>query len=156
MAKTRRLNKYTVGKQLTQTSNAAGQNTFALAILQAQFSVIIGSSVQVQNGIATTDDPQDAINTASVGTMILWLSGTYTGNITWTNASGVKVIGQGYGVNVVGNLSYVNSTLTDIAGINVTGNVNLDVNSIRNFLSGWQSGGTINNVPGAANEVVLL
>jgi hypothetical protein len=156
MAKTRRLNKYVLGKQLTQTTNVGNQNAFALSILQAEFPIIIGSTVQVQNGIATSSDPQAALSSAPPGAMVLWLAGTYTENVTLTGVSGVRVIGQGYGVNLVGNLSFVGTTLMDVSGINITGNVDLDVASTRNFLYGWQSGGTVNNVPGAANEVVLL
>jgi hypothetical protein len=156
MAKTRRLNKYVVGKTLTSTSNPIAQNTRALAILQREFPVIIGMPADVQAGLATTSDPQSAIQTAPSGTQILWLSGNYTLTVTLTSVTGVKVVGQGAGVTLIGDLDFVSTTLMDISGINILGNVNLDAASTRNFLFGWQSGGAVNNIPGTANEVVLL
>jgi hypothetical protein len=152
----KRLNKYVLGRTYSQ-GNYPTQGGGALAYQQiaTEFAAIIGSPTQVASGLATYSNPQTALNNVPPGSMVLWLAGTYTGNVSMV--SQVKVVGQGYGVQLIGNLTFPSGCdQADLDSIRVTGNISLLSGSLGNFLKAWMDATYAFSDAGLNNDPVVI
>lgn len=117
---------------------------------------MIGSISQVASGVATHSDPQVALDAVPAGAQVLWLSGSWAENLTVTNTA-VKVIAQGYGVHLTGDLVFAPAAQNnDFASLRVQGNITLQTGSGGNFLKAWMDAGFAFLDQGVNNDPVVI
>ncbi len=152
----KRLNKYVLGRTFSQGSYPAiGNGSLAFQQIAIQYAAIIGSPAQVAAGLANYSNPQTALNSVPPGSVVLWLSGSYTGNVSMV--SQVKLVGQGYGVQLTGNFTVPSGcTQSDVSSIRVTGNISLASGSVGNFLKAWMDSGYTFSDSGTNNDPVVI
>lgn len=127
-----------------------GTDNKALSRLNALFDVVVGTTQQVADGIATTSSILDAMAAVPEGGTIFWLSGTYTGNLVINKT--VRIVGKGYGVRLNGSLFFQSASNCEVEGIRVSGNIQFDALSSKNYFRGWQDAGFTLTDLGSANN----
>jgi len=151
----KRLSKYVLGRTFSQGNRPGQSNALALQKYNAEYAAVIGSVQQVGAGLATFSDPQAALNSVPAGSQVLWLSGIYTENVSMV--SGVKVKCQGYGVQLIGNLTYPSGcSNSDTGSLRVTGNITLQSGSVGNFLRAWMDATYTFSDVGTNNDPVVI
>jgi len=110
-------------------------------------NIIVGTSAQVDAGLATHSSLQDALNDAGTGSSVVALRSTLTGSVTWSQSE-VLVKGEGRPTIIDGDLT-ISGSNNLLYNVKITGNliVSGSYNSIRDC---WVGGavtdsGTLNS-----------
>jgi hypothetical protein len=110
-------------------------------------NIIVGTSAQVDAGLATHSSLQNALNDAGAGSSVVVLRSTLTGSVTW-NQSEVLVKGEGRPTIIDGNLT-ISGSNNLLYNVKITGNLTVsgNYNSIRDCWIGGTitDSGTLNN-----------
>lgn len=122
----------------------------------ALYDAIVGSSGQVNAGIATHTSIQTAHDYVSSGGNILVLQGSFSGDINISKT--IRITGQGHNSVLNGNLS-LNSgaSFGALDLLKVTGNITLQAASNGNFLTRvWMATGQTLSDLGSGNYVNVV
>lgn len=151
-----RLNKYLAGKKFPGTDNPVGSGSSSLAggKIVAYFPAVVGSPSQVLAGIATHSSIQQCVNEVAPGTPILWLPGTYTENLLLNKNLFIQA--QGWGVQLVGQLTVATVAYSTLEGCRIVGDISLLSSSTGNKIAVWQAAGFTFNDAGDSNDFAII
>ena len=119
----------------------------------AKIDIIVGSQAQVDAGIATHSNIQNALNDAGFGRSVRILSGTYVGAVT-ISQSDLLIYGEGRQSIIQGNVT-VSGDNNVLRELKVDGNMTFTAASENNTVKeGWVSGSLTDN--GTNNSLTLI
>ena len=119
----------------------------------AKIDIIVGSQAQVDAGIATHSNIQNALNDAGFGRSIRLLSGTYVGAVT-ISQSDLLIYGEGRQSIIQGNVT-VSGDNNVLREIKVDGNMTFTAASENNTVKeGWVTGSLTDS--GTNNSLTLI
>jgi len=134
------------------TKDESAVNTSRLAAYHG--SLVVGSTAQVQAGIAFYDNLQNAINAAPSGGFIEMLNTTSIGNITVNKR--VTIFGRGVGSQITGTMTFTSASVNSvIRDVYITGNVSFQASSQGNRLDGYQTAASTVTDAGVDNFYIL-
>lgn len=142
------INKKALVRKAVQNDYAASANR-----LLSLYDAVVGSNIQLQNGIATHTSLPNALISIASGGRILVLNGNYTGNISITKKCFID--GEGSDTVFTGNITLGSgSGFSTIRHIKIIGN--LELNSNGNFITKcFQDSGTVFD-NGSSNHCLLV
>ena len=118
-----------------------------------KIDIIVGSQAQVDAGIATHSNIQNALNDAGFGRSVRILSGTYSGNVT-ISQSDLLIYGEGRQSIIEGNIT-ISGDNNMIKNLKADGDLTLSSASGYNTITGgWLTGTLTDN--GTDNSVSLI